>query len=107
MSRMAQKCVSDICDVKQQVPRLGCASLGMTWCQTFDTRGKLAGALEEGGAGAGFFGEGAREESDAGEDFELGAGEAGFDAEGGCAGVEGADPLAGRGSFEDDDGVAL
>ena len=50
--------------------------------QTFDARGKLAGALEERGAGAGFFGEGAREESDGGEDFELGAGEAGFDAEG-------------------------
>lgn len=76
----------------------------MTWRQTFDTRRKLAGALEEGGAGAGFFGEGAGEVGDAGEDVEFGAGEAGFDAEGGCLGVAGADGLTGRGSFEDDDG---
>ena len=66
---------------EKQVPRLSCASLGMTMCQTFDARGELAGALEQRGAGAGFFCEGAREESDGGEDFKLGAGEAGFDAE--------------------------
>jgi hypothetical protein len=63
----------------------------------------LAGTLEQSGAGATFFGEGAREGSDAGEDVELSAGGAGFDAEGVGAAVEGADPLSGRGSFKDDD----
>ena len=90
---------------EKQVPRLSCASLGMTMCQTFDARGELAGALEQRGAGAGFFCEGARQESDGGEDFKLGAGEAGFDAEGGGTGVQGANPLAGRGSYEDGDGT--
>ena len=72
---------------------------------TFDAWGELAGALEERGAGARFFCEGTREESDGGEDFKLGASEAGFDAEGVGAGIAGTDPLAGRGSFEDGDGA--
>ncbi len=73
--------------------------------QTFDSGGKLAGALEDGGAGAAFFGERAREKSDRGEDFELGAGGSGGEAESVSAGVQGADPLARRVALEDDDGT--
>jgi hypothetical protein len=75
--------------------------------QTFDTRGESTGALEEGGAGAGFFGEGAWKVSDAGKDVEFGSGEAGFNADVAGVGVAGADRLTRRGSFEDDDGSVL
>jgi len=84
----------------------------MTWRQTFDTwtfnsGGELAGGLEQRGAGARFFCEGAREVGDAGEDFKLGACGSGLDAEGVGARVQGADTLAGRGSFQDDDGAVF
>ena len=95
-----------------QVPRLALNLLGMTRCLTFDactfnSGGELAGSLEEGGAGARFFGEGAREMGNAGEDVKLGAGGSGFDAEDVGAGITGADPLARRRSFEDDNGAAF
>jgi hypothetical protein len=75
--------------------------------QTFDTGGESAGALEEGGAGARFFGVRSRERGDTGEDVEFGAGESGFNADVAGVGVAGADRLTRRGSFEDDDGSVL
>jgi hypothetical protein len=75
--------------------------------QTFDTGGESAGALEEGGAGARFFGVRSRERGDTGEDVEFGAGESGFNADVAGTGVARADRLTRRGSFEDDDGSVL
>ncbi len=65
----------------------------------------MAGALEDDGAGAALFGERAREKSDGGEDFELGAGGSGGEAESVSAGVQGADPLARRVALKDGDGT--
>ena len=72
--------------------------------QTFNAGRKSAGALEEGGTGAGFFGVRSREMSDAGKDVELGAGEPGFDADRPGTRVAGADCLTRWGPFEDNDG---
>jgi hypothetical protein len=64
----------------------------------------LAGALEEGCSGARFFGKGAGEVADTGEDIELGSGGARFYAEGVGSVVEGADPLSRWDSIKNGDG---